>query len=32
MNDMAAQVLKERNLSSPIGEVKSMPDSEYGKK
>lgn len=32
MNDMAVQVLKERNLSSPIGEVKSMPDSEYGKK
>ncbi|KQW66316.1 nitrate ABC transporter substrate-binding protein [Methylibium sp. Root1272] len=32
MNDMAAQVLKERNLSSPIGEVKSMPDSAYGKK
>lgn len=32
MNDMAAQVLKERSLSSPIGEVKSMPDSEYGKK
>ena len=32
MNDMAAQVLKERNLSSPIGEVKAMPDSEYGKK
>lgn len=32
MNDMAAQVLKERNLSSPVGEVKSMPDSEYGKK
>lgn len=32
MNDMAAQVLKERNLSSPIGEVKSMPDSAYVKK
>ena len=32
MNDMAAQVLKERSLNSPIGEVKSMPDSEYGKK
>lgn len=32
MNDMAAQVLKERSLSSPIGEVKSLPDSEYGKK
>lgn len=32
MNDMAAQVLKERNLSSPIGDVKSMPDSAYGKK
>ena len=32
MNDMAQQVLKERGLSSPIGQVKSLPESEYGKK
>jgi NitT/TauT family transport system substrate-binding protein len=31
MNDMAAEVLKERGLSSPIGEVASMPDSAYAK-
>lgn len=31
MNDMAAEVLKERGLSSPIGEVASMPDSAYTK-
>ncbi len=31
MNNMAAEVLKERGLRSPIGEVASLPDSAYGK-
>ena len=32
MGDMAQQVLKERGLTSPIGQVKAMPVAEYGKK
>ena len=32
MGEMAQQVLKERGLTSPIGQVKSLPASEYGKK
>ncbi len=32
MGDMAQQVLKDRGLTSPIGQVKSMPAAEYGKK
>ena len=32
MNDMAQQVLKERGLTSPVGQVKALPDSDYAKK
>ena len=32
MGEMAQQVLKERGLTSPIGQVKAMPAGEYGKK
>lgn len=32
MTDLAQQVLKERGLTSPVGQVKSLPDSEYAKK
>ena len=32
MNDMAQQVLKERGLSSPVGHVKALPDTDYAKK
>ena len=32
MNDMAQQVLKERGLTSPVGQVKALPESDYAKK
>ena len=32
MTDLAQQVLKERGLTSPIGQIKSLPHSEYAKK
>ena len=32
MNDMAQQVLKERGLTSPVGQVKALPDSAFVKK